>query len=364
MRRSGIAISGLLAGLFLAQPHAASAIEGSDEWPAVERARALAASLAEHPERLALRHHHQRVIRAWSRAITKATSEAERAAARRGEAEAWALLAHWSGLSSDRAKAKALSEPSVVAAEVRPDTDPVLAAIVADVRRSYPEVHVQPEPAKPKVVSTKAPLVVVIDPGHGGRDRGASGVKGIKEKNINLAMAAELGRRLEHLGARVIYTRQKDRFVSLRTRIRRANRAKADLFISLHANAHSKDGVRGVETYFWAGAQRRGSASWRLAKLVQGHMVSSLERRHSRIRNLGTKPARFKVLRGVRMPAVLIEAGFVTDTLEAGRLRDRGYRRDLVDGIARAVAAFLNERSTPAVAKFRAEPRETPGGDG
>ena len=301
-----------------------------------------------------LRHHHLKVIRAWKRAVEAASTDETRAEARRHWADAWARLAHWSGLAEDRAeaaRAKAIAlrpkrsasapRPKRSAAAPRPKRSAMLTSIVEDLRRTYPELGDSsvPEPS---------PLVIVIDPGHGGRDRGATGVGKVREKTINLTLAQRLGRALERqLGAKVVFTRTRDRYVSLRDRVRFANRAKADLFISIHANAHRRSSAHGVETYFVRGARRMGSKSWRLARLVQNSTIRSLRRVDPGVKNLGSKPAGFRVLRGVKMPAVLVESGFLTHRGESERLRKPFYQRRLVSGIVSGVERFVKEALKP-----------------
>ncbi|MEO1338659.1 MAG: N-acetylmuramoyl-L-alanine amidase, partial [Myxococcota bacterium] len=109
-------------------------------------------------------------------------------------------------------------------------------------------------------------------------------------------------------------------------------------FISVHANAHSKEKVGGLETYYWRGSR---GASPRLAQRIQASMIASVRRQHPTIRNLGTKPAGFKVLRSVRMPAVLIEVGFLTHALEARLLESRGYQDRLAVGLAIGMRDFV-----------------------
>ena len=371
--------------------------------PALVAARQRTIALSEQPDALRLRHKHLRVIRAWQRAKTTAVRAEHRAEASRGYAAAWAKLAHWSGRTDDARRAADLwstvptpartAEVRSTTAEVRSTTDApartvevrsttdapartaevrsttdapartaevrsttdaparraALRAIVADVRKAYPRVARQlnaaVNPTAPDSPAPEAaPLRIVIDAGHGGRDRGATGLAGMLEKDVNLELAQALGRRLTRtLGARVTYTRTDDHFVSLGRRIRLANASRADLFISVHANAHSSEQVHGVETY----AMRRSGRSARLAQLVQSEVIRSLRRRHPAVKSLGVKAARFRVLRGVTMPAVLIETGFLTHEIEARRLKSVAYRQDLIAGIVRGVRQFA-DRSTKA----------------
>jgi N-acetylmuramoyl-L-alanine amidase len=220
-----------------------------------------------------------------------------------------------------------------------------------------------------------APLrTIVIDAGHGGHDPGAVGPTGLQEKEVVLDIAKRVARLLEdRLGIRVLLSREDDQFVPLRERTSLANRARADLFVSIHANAHRR-AVSGVETYFLSSEATDSEArqvaaaensvieleattprgrvdavkailwelaqstfqheSSRLAEIVQDTMTQSL-----RIANRGIKQAGFYVLGGAAMPAILIEIGFVTNPRDERRLRDSRYR----DEIARAIFAGLAE---------------------
>jgi N-acetylmuramoyl-L-alanine amidase len=235
---------------------------------------------------------------------------------------------------------------------------------------------------------------VVIDAGHGGKDTGARGPKGVEEKDVNLAIAKRLGRALQaKLGVEVVYTRSSDRFVSLERRVEIANRADADLFISVHANAHRSKKIHGIETYHLntsssryaaklarrenvarrsaepvdgdepsegddeggaasggvdrllasLASRRPAEASRRLAAHVQGSVVQEV-RRGWPVRDLGVKRALFYVLLGVRMPAVLVETGFVTNPAEAKRLADARYQQRLADAIVEGVRRYARDR--------------------
>ena len=214
---------------------------------------------------------------------------------------------------------------------------------------------------------------VVVDAGHGGDDHGAKGDKGLLEKNLVLDVARRLAKRLEAQGLRVVMTRDADRFVPLADRTRIANDARADLFVSIHANASSLRGVHGIETFFAsldasdesarALAQRENLAFGEEAAQAAGdpvlailgdllateHLADAQEFARMTQRRLataeasrsrGVKQAPFVVLMGVQMPAVLVEVGFLTNSREAGRLGGESERERLAAGLAAAVAAF------------------------
>jgi N-acetylmuramoyl-L-alanine amidase len=217
---------------------------------------------------------------------------------------------------------------------------------------------------------------VVIDPGHGGHDSGAIGRSGVKEKDVALSIALKLKERLLRSGLDVVLTREDDRFVPLEARASIANKAKGDLFISIHCNSASRRSLRGIETYTLntAGdkysirlAARENSASERrisdlqfiladlatkantdesgkLAEQVQKSLVSDLSGKYSGVRDLGTKEALFYVLLGAKMPAILVETSFLSHPEEERRLRSSSYQRDLARAIASGIGDFLEGR--------------------
>ncbi len=215
--------------------------------------------------------------------------------------------------------------------------------------------------------------LIVIDPGHGGRDPGAIGPSGIMEKDVNLALAKVTAETLrQQLGVRVLLTREDDRYLGLRERTEYANRVGADLFISLHANASPSSRAYGVETYFLnlskteeaaAVAARENNMSLqdissleailfdlmanakinessRLAAEIQQAMVTGLTPGFNNIRDLGVKQGPFHVLLGATMPSALIEAAFITHPREEKRLNSADYQRQVANAIVRGVKNY------------------------
>jgi len=223
---------------------------------------------------------------------------------------------------------------------------------------------------------------VVIDAGHGGKDHGAVGRGGTKEKDVVLAIAKKLGPKLEALGLTVVYTRDSDRFVGLEERTTRANQSGADLFISIHANAHPHRDRRGFSTYTLDVASDRYSVrlaalensgttksvsdlrlvlaelakqsnvdeSLSLARSVQGKSVATLSKDWKEVKNLGVKSALFFVLLGAKMPSVLIETSFVSNPTEEKRLASSKYQEAIAEGIAAGVKGYLSDREQLALA--------------
>ncbi|MFO7812695.1 MAG: N-acetylmuramoyl-L-alanine amidase [Pelovirga sp.] len=215
--------------------------------------------------------------------------------------------------------------------------------------------------------------LIVVDPGHGGRDPGAIGPSGTREKDVNLAMAKILAAALrQQLGVKVLLTREDDRYLELRERTEYANRVGADLFISLHANATTGSRAYGVETYFLnlsktneaaeVAARENGmtlqdisnleailfdlmanakiNESSRLAAEVQQSLVAGLSSRYSNIRDLGVKQGPFHVLLGATMPSALVESAFITNPREEKRLKSVDYQRYVANSIVQGVKKY------------------------
>lgn len=220
---------------------------------------------------------------------------------------------------------------------------------------------------------------VIIDAGHGGKDPGALGPRGIKEKNVVLDIAKRVKRLLEkEKGYEVIMTRSSDKYLSLEKRTVLANSNKANLFVSIHVNAHRNKRVKGLETYLlnWTDdaeamrvaarenkisfkrmrqsrsevglilaslqLQNKRDESLKLAHLVQNSMISSLDRRYKSVIDLGVKQALFYVLVGAEMPSVLVETSFITNYSEARRLSSPRYRQHVAEGIASGIKSYFN----------------------
>ncbi len=217
---------------------------------------------------------------------------------------------------------------------------------------------------------------IVIDPGHGGKDTGAISPNGVYEKDLVLSIARRLKRVLEQDGGfQVLLTRNDDRYLTLEERTAIANAQRADLFISLHTNAHENREIYGTETYFLNFSKDQESArtaamenatsprklsdlegilqglmlntklneSARLAHAVQRSMIEELSLGYREVKDLGTKQAPFYVLLGAEMPSILVEAGFITHEREEKRLKDHGFQEHLAAAITRGIQAYIKE---------------------
>ncbi len=219
---------------------------------------------------------------------------------------------------------------------------------------------------------------IVIDPGHGGHDSGTLGVDGLMEKDVVLDVALRLGQLLhDKLGAEIIYTRSDDTFIPLETRTAIANKAEADLFISVHANSSGDETARGVETYYLNFttqpdaldvAARENAVSdggvHQLADLVkkitlkdkidesrefasdvEQSLYEGLRKGNEGLKNRGVKKAPFVVLIGANMPSILTEISFVTNGRDAAQLRTPEYRERVAESIFHGIATYANGMS-------------------
>jgi len=224
---------------------------------------------------------------------------------------------------------------------------------------------------------------IVIDPGHGGHDTGTIGPNGLLEKDVVLDVAKRLGRLLEsRLGAEVIYTRRDDTFIPLETRTAIANRERADLFISIHANSSRDSDARGVETYYLnftsspealEVAARENAVSeksiYELQDLVkkialkekieesrefagdvQESLYGGLALRNAGIRNRGIKKAPFIVLIGANMPSILAEISFVSNPTDERKLETSEHRQRIAESLYRGVSKYASGLSGVKVA--------------
>jgi len=199
---------------------------------------------------------------------------------------------------------------------------------------SSSNINVAPPPANNTPPTSNRPNqsrpLVVIDPGHGGRDPGAIGIGGLQEKDVILPISQQVARILEQQGMQVRLTRNNDTFVSLEGRTTMANNLNADLFVSIHANAISlqRPDVNGLETYYFQSGRD-------LAATIHRNILQRVNVRDRQVRQ-----ARFYVLRQSRMPSVLVEVGFVTGREDAANLRNSNYQRQMAEAIAAGIVEY------------------------
>jgi N-acetylmuramoyl-L-alanine amidase len=214
---------------------------------------------------------------------------------------------------------------------------------------------------------------IVIDAGHGGHDSGTIGAGGIEEKDVVLDVALRVGQLLhDRLGAEIIYTRSDDTFIPLETRTAIANKAQADLFLSIHANSSPDASARGVETYYLnftsspdalETAARENAVSDQsihqlsdlvkkialkdkieesreFASDVEASLYGGLQKGNAGLKDRGVKKAPFVVLIGANMPSILAEISFVTNEKDARQLEEPEYRQRVAESLYKGVAKY------------------------
>ena len=170
---------------------------------------------------------------------------------------------------------------------------------------------------------------VVLDPGHGGHDRGAA-IGYVFEKHLALDTARRVEQLLRQHGLKVVMTRSRDVFIPLPGRAAVGNRYNNAIFVSIHYNYNRGGSGNGVESYY------HFSSSYSLAAYIQAYLVQS-----TRMTNRGVKTANFHVIRNTtRNPAVLIECGFVSNSSERARMLTGEFRSRIAEGIAQGIIAY------------------------
>jgi N-acetylmuramoyl-L-alanine amidase len=224
---------------------------------------------------------------------------------------------------------------------------------------------------------------IVIDPGHGGHDTGTIGPTGLMEKDLCLDVALRLGKIIAQRlpGADVVYTRSDDTFIPLEDRTNIANQAKADLFISIHANSSRNHDARGIETYYLnlkgspeameVAARENASSeqgvhdledlvkkiarnekideSREFAEDIQDSLAQRIQKSARSVRNRGVRKAPFVVLIGADMPSILTEISFLSNPADEKMLKKPEYRQRVAEGLYQGVASYLQSLNSMTV---------------
>jgi len=207
-------------------------------------------------------------------------------------------------------------------------------SLEAEIRRHLRRPPPPPKPTPP-VRPSRVSGVVVIDPGHGGRDPGAIARSGLQEKIVNLSVGRAVASLLRRRGVQVTMTREDDRFLELNDRADIANRLRADLFVSIHADSASNRSACGFTIYV---ARSASGNSLKLAKAVERRMGNSGALART------TRRADYRVLVRTTCPAVLVELGFLSNRDESAKLADPRYRQRLAGAIAEGIVDYLKAR--------------------
>ncbi len=223
---------------------------------------------------------------------------------------------------------------------------------------------------------------IVIDPGHGGHDTGTIGPTGLMEKDLCLDVSLRLGKLIDQRlpGTEVVYTRDDDTFIPLEQRTQIANDAKADLFLSVHANSSQDHSARGIETYYlnFTGSSNAMEVASRenalsensvhdlqdivqkiarndkieesrdFAGIIQDSLAKRMEGLNHGDRNRGVRKAPFVVLIGANMPSVLAEISFISNPADEQWLKKPENRQRVADGLFRGIEGYLQSTNSLA----------------
>ncbi|AMA73306.1 MULTISPECIES: N-acetylmuramoyl-L-alanine amidase [Aneurinibacillus] len=186
-----------------------------------------------------------------------------------------------------------------------------------------------PQPDKPDAAK---PFVIVLDPGHGGKDSGAIGTAGNPEKSLVLSIAKATEASLkQHKNFKVVMTRSGDTYPTLQERVQLANNLKADVFLSFHANSATSS-ANGTETYY------RTPQSKEFASIVHKHLIEATE-----FYNRGLRTANFYVIKNTNMPSALVEVGFLTNAAENKKMLEPEFQKRVGEALAAAIIEYYNK---------------------
>jgi len=198
-----------------------------------------------------------------------------------------------------------------------------------------PDPNAKPENNPlPRRTTRKGKLLVMIDPGHGGKDAGAIGIAGVQEKDIILPISLRIAKILQENGVETVLTRDSDYFVTLPGRVEMAQRTGADIFVSIHANSAglNRPEVSGLETYYY-------DSGLELARTVHNKILQNVNVKDRRVRK-----ARFYVLRKNSIPSILVELGYLTGEEDVANLQRSTYQNQMAQAIAQGILQYLKQR--------------------
>jgi N-acetylmuramoyl-L-alanine amidase len=227
-------------------------------------------------------------------------------------------------LSLELERTRAVAPPIALPAIPRPNPQPLSRAGTTAKK---------PLPSSPPR-APKGRVVIVVDPGHGGKDPGAIGIGGLREKDVIMPISKRIAEILQQNGVQVVLTRSSDYFVTLPGRVQMAEQANADVFVSIHANSAglNRPEVSGLETYYY-------DSGLGLARLVHNSILRSVN-----VRDRGVRKARFYVLRKSSMPSILVETGYLTGREDAAKLKNSLYQNKMAEGVAQGVLQYLKQK--------------------
>lgn len=200
---------------------------------------------------------------------------------------------------------------------------------------SYEETKTAPAQPQPNVQANNAGTSlygynIMLDPGHGGYDPGSIGISGVQEKFLTLETSKQIAKKLRAAGANVLLTRSSDEYVSLHDRVEISRAYATHAFISVHYNAHPNSAAHGINTFYYSATDQK------LAESVHRGLTSSIS-----IRDRGTAPNNYYVLRNNDVPSILLELGFITNYSDFVNIRSNPFQHQVASGITNGLKAYF-----------------------
>ena len=195
-----------------------------------------------------------------------------------------------------------------------------------------------PETGEEREKKEEGKLAVIIDPGHGGEDEGCA-KEGVREKDVNLAIAKLVRDKLNGMGYQVIMTREEDAYIAKEERVENANASNADIYVSIHQNTFEDGAVEGIETWYDGSDSVRDSK--RLAQLIHQETINTTGAVQRQIRD----DAQLHVTGKTVMPACLIETGFLSNPGEREKLVSPEYQEQIAEGIVRGIDLYFHPKT-------------------
>jgi N-acetylmuramoyl-L-alanine amidase len=202
--------------------------------------------------------------------------------------------------------------------------------------------------------ASSTPPVIVIDPGHGGYDPGATGPQGLHEKNIALSISNQLKMVLNQQGFKAYLTRSSDEYLSLKERLAFAEQHKANLFISIHADAYKGKDSYGASVFTMSPKGRsEGRTKMAAASFMAGEKVIQALKPVIRLHHPDVLPGNFEVLGSLDFPSLLVEVGFISNIYGEKNLSSSAYQKNIVSGLAKGVESYFTQKASQSAELIR-----------
>ncbi len=274
---------------------------------------------------------HKKTVKAPLKKPVKPVSKKSQGATKSPKAKSAAPIKKVASKKTTPKAAKQVKKTAVVPKSKTTPSKKTPPKKIVSTKRTSPRVH------SVKKKSFQSERLIILDAGHGGYDLGCR-LASCNEKSLALSTTLMAKKYLNEKGYKVILTRSRDVFLTLKRRTQIANETKSKLFVSFHFNAAKNTAAKGIEVFYYQSKDKwRSNSSKKLAVRVLSKMID-----RTGANNRGVKVGNFHVIRETKMPAVLIEGGFITHEGERNKLKDINYRSKLARAVADGIDSYFN----------------------